>query len=76
MPNLPDAQEKTVDASWLTGLQDLIAALPADDAVAAVRQIAQALAAMNSIEQLPLTDRYNAVCRLDSQLQCTHSQTE
>jgi hypothetical protein len=66
MPNLPDAQEKTVDASWLTGLQDLIAALPADDAVAAVRQIAQALAAMNSIEQLPLTDRYNAVCRLDS----------
>lgn len=66
MPNLPDAQEKTVDASWLAGLQNRIAALPADDAVAAAHQIAQALAAMNATDTLPLLDRYHAVCQLDS----------
>lgn len=66
MPNLLDAQEKTVDASWLADLQIQVAALSLDDPVAAARQIAQALVALNGADSLPLPDRYDAAALLDS----------
>ena len=59
--------QKTADGmSLLRDPHDVIAALPADDAVAAVVQITEALAAINCTDTLTLEERYDDIYLLDA----------
>ena len=59
--------QKTADAmSLLRDPHDVIAALPADDAVAAVVQITEALEAINGTDTLTLEERYDDIYLLDA----------
>jgi len=52
--------------SLLRDAHDIIAELPPDDAVAAVRQITDALSAINGADALTLEERYDDICLLDA----------
>lgn len=59
--------QKTADATTLLkDVHDVIAALPADDAVAAVTQITVALEAINGSTTLALEERYDDIYLLDA----------
>ena len=59
--------QKSADAmALLRDPHDVIAALPADDAVAAVKQITEALDAINSTDTLTLEERYDDIYLLDA----------
>lgn len=66
MASLAIAHRSVDTVSLLREPQDIVAALPADDAVAAARQIADALRAINGADALTLEERYDDICMLDA----------
>ncbi|HTD89826.1 MAG TPA: hypothetical protein VK663_04135 [Burkholderiales bacterium] len=66
MLNLTGTQKITDTLSLLRDTHDVIAELPAGDAVAAVAQITDALAAINGADTLTLEERYDDIHLLDA----------
>lgn len=66
MVNLVDTQRAAGDLQPLRDTHDFIAALPEDDPVAAMCQIAEALRAINAATTLTLEERYDDICLLDA----------
>ena len=66
MPNANDTHETAATSVHLQDAQNVIAALPSDDAAAAAKQIGAALAAMNGKGMLSLRERYHGIGLLDA----------
>ena len=66
MENWMGTQETADPMSLLKDTHRVIAALPADDAVAAVAQITEALSAINNSDSLTLEERYDDIYLLDA----------
>lgn len=64
--NAGDAPGALQAVTLLRETNDMIAELPADDSVAATRQITEALRAINGADKLTLEERYDGICLLDS----------
>lgn len=65
MSNGQDAPSAVEALSLLREAHDIIAALPSDDPVAAIRQITEALAAINGAGALTLEERYDDISLLE-----------
>ena len=66
MLNWMGTRKATDGMAILRDTHEVIAALPGDDAVAAVTQIAEALDAINHADTLTLEERYDDICLLDA----------